>query len=160
VYARAVMPDGDLLDMHGILSAQGDDMRAARAKIGVNVAATNADGTDMLPMPTVVIIDTAGTIRWIDVHPNYTIRTEPPRSSPPWPAPAVDVMTALKLTVQIASPARPHDEARGRVRHDIEPAVGQRGMAGRRTLRRRSDPDAGLRLYERLLRRREPEKAA
>ena len=30
----------------------------------------------MLPMPTVVIVDTAGTIRWIDVHPNYTIRTE------------------------------------------------------------------------------------
>ena len=61
----------------GILSAQGDDMRAARAKLGVNVAATNADGTDMLPMPTVVIVDTTGTIRWIDVHPNYTIRTEP-----------------------------------------------------------------------------------
>ena len=60
----------------GILSAQGDDMRAARATLGVNVAATNADGTDMLPMPTVVIGDSAGTIRWIDVHPNYTIRTE------------------------------------------------------------------------------------
>jgi peroxiredoxin len=61
----------------GILSAQGDDMRAARATLGVNVAATNADGTDLLPMPTVVIVDTAGTIHWIDVHPNYTARTEP-----------------------------------------------------------------------------------
>jgi peroxiredoxin len=61
----------------GILSAQGDDLRAARATLGVNVADTNADGTDMLPMPAVVIVDTAGTIRWIDVHPNYTIRTEP-----------------------------------------------------------------------------------
>jgi peroxiredoxin len=61
----------------GILSAQSDDMRAARATLGVNVADTNADGTDMLPMPAVVIVDAAGTIRWIDVHPNYTIRTEP-----------------------------------------------------------------------------------
>jgi peroxiredoxin len=61
----------------GILSAQDDDMRAARAKLGTDVAATNADGTDMLPMPTVVIVDAAGRIRWIDVHPNYTIRTEP-----------------------------------------------------------------------------------
>jgi peroxiredoxin len=61
----------------GILSAQDDDMRTARAKLGVNVAATNADGTDLLPMPTVVIVGPAGTIRWIDVHPDYTTRTEP-----------------------------------------------------------------------------------
>jgi hypothetical protein len=28
-------------------------------------------------MPTVVIADAAGVIRWIDVHPDYTTRTEP-----------------------------------------------------------------------------------
>jgi alkyl hydroperoxide reductase subunit AhpC len=27
-------------------------------------------------MPTVVIVDATGVIRWIDVHPNYTTRTE------------------------------------------------------------------------------------
>ena len=27
-------------------------------------------------MPTVVIVDGTGVIRWIDVHPNYTTRTE------------------------------------------------------------------------------------
>jgi len=27
-------------------------------------------------MPTVVLVDGEGTIRWIDVHPNYTTRTE------------------------------------------------------------------------------------
>jgi peroxiredoxin len=70
-------PGNQLGTRLGILSAQGDDMRTARATLGVNVADTNADGTDMLPMPTVVIVDTAGTIRWIDVHPNYTTRTEP-----------------------------------------------------------------------------------
>jgi hypothetical protein len=37
----------------------------------------NADGTDATPMPTVVILDAEGTIRWIDVHPHYTSRTEP-----------------------------------------------------------------------------------
>lgn len=37
----------------------------------------NADGTTGLPMPTVVIADADGVIRWIDVHPDYTTRTEP-----------------------------------------------------------------------------------
>lgn len=27
-------------------------------------------------MPTVAVIDSAGIIRWIDVHPNHTTRTE------------------------------------------------------------------------------------
>jgi hypothetical protein len=28
-------------------------------------------------MPTVIIADAAGTIRWTDVHRDYTTRTEP-----------------------------------------------------------------------------------
>jgi hypothetical protein len=28
-------------------------------------------------MPTVIITDADGVIRWIDVHPDYTIGTEP-----------------------------------------------------------------------------------
>jgi alkyl hydroperoxide reductase subunit AhpC len=40
------------------------------ALIGVS-----GDGTNVLPMPTVAVVDPAGTIRWIDVHPDYTTRT-------------------------------------------------------------------------------------
>ena len=40
----------------------------------------NADGTTALPMPTVPILDADLTIRWIDVHPDYTTRSSPPRS--------------------------------------------------------------------------------
>ncbi len=29
-------------------------------------------------MPTTVVVDDAGVIRWIDVHPNYTTRSEVP----------------------------------------------------------------------------------
>ncbi len=29
-------------------------------------------------MPTVVVLDAAGIIRWIDVHSNYTTRSEVP----------------------------------------------------------------------------------
>jgi alkyl hydroperoxide reductase subunit AhpC len=34
-------------------------------------------GLDDLPMPTVIVVDASGTIRWIDVHPDHTTRTEP-----------------------------------------------------------------------------------
>ncbi|HWN31722.1 MAG TPA: AhpC/TSA family protein, partial [Pseudonocardia sp.] len=51
--------------------------RGAQATLGIDVSAANSDGTATLPMPTVVLVDAAGTIRWIDVHPNYTTRTEP-----------------------------------------------------------------------------------
>ena len=61
----------------GILTEPTDDAKAAQAKVGLDVAAANADGTAVIPMPTTVIVDGAGKIRWIDVHPNYTSRSEP-----------------------------------------------------------------------------------
>jgi peroxiredoxin len=60
----------------GILTAPTADARAAQAHFGLDLMAANADGTHTLPMPTVVIADTGHTIRWIDVHPDYTTRTE------------------------------------------------------------------------------------
>jgi peroxiredoxin len=56
---------------------RADETRAADAALGVEVASTNSDGTDDVGMPTVVVVDAAGIIRWIDVHPNYSVRTEP-----------------------------------------------------------------------------------
>jgi peroxiredoxin len=70
-------PGNQLGGQLGILMAPDDDVRAAQLQLGLTVADTNADGTDTLPMPTVVIVDAAGTIRWIDVHPDFTTRTEP-----------------------------------------------------------------------------------
>jgi len=60
----------------GVLTAPTDDARAAQRTLGVDLPANNADGTYGVPMPTVVIVDSGGIIRWIDVHPNYTTRTE------------------------------------------------------------------------------------
>ena len=37
----------------------------------------NAHGTVTLPMPATVILDAARTVRWIDVRPDYSTRTEP-----------------------------------------------------------------------------------
>jgi peroxiredoxin len=60
----------------GVLTAPTDDARGAQRALGIDVADFNADGTDSLPMPTVVVADADRIIRWIDVHPNYATRTE------------------------------------------------------------------------------------
>jgi peroxiredoxin len=70
----------------GVLTAPDDTARAAQLTIGLDLSQVNADGTDGLPMPTVVIVDGAGIIRWIDVHPNYTTRTE-----------VADIVDALRI---------------------------------------------------------------
>ncbi|HEV2639136.1 MAG TPA: peroxiredoxin-like family protein [Actinocrinis sp.] len=70
-------PGNQLATALGILTKQGGTVREAQGKLGLDVAATNGDGTDFLPMPTVVVVDAAGAIRWVDVHPNFTTRTEP-----------------------------------------------------------------------------------
>jgi peroxiredoxin len=61
----------------GILTAPSDGARAAQLQLGLDLTEVNADGTTGLPMPAVIIADAAGAIRWIDVHRDYTTRTEP-----------------------------------------------------------------------------------
>jgi len=60
----------------GVLTAPTDDARAAQRVLGLELSEANADGTHGIPMPTVAIVDGTGIIRWIDVHPDYTTRTE------------------------------------------------------------------------------------
>jgi peroxiredoxin len=69
-------PGNVLAGALGILTETGADAQEIQAQFGVDVAAGNADGTGAIPMPTVVILDAGGTIRWIDVHPDYGTRTE------------------------------------------------------------------------------------
>ncbi|MFB6785807.1 peroxiredoxin-like family protein [Streptomyces olivaceus] len=61
----------------GIVTRPSDPVLGAQASLGLDVARVNADGTHDIVMPTVVLVDAAGVVRWIDVHPNYTTRTEP-----------------------------------------------------------------------------------
>jgi peroxiredoxin len=69
-------PGNQIATALGVLTAPTDDAQAAQRTIGLDLPATNADGTHAVPMPTTIVVDTSGTIRWIDVHPNYTTRTE------------------------------------------------------------------------------------
>ena len=52
-------------------------MRAAQLQLGLDLTAVNADGAVTVPMPTTVIVDNDHVVRWIDVHPDYTTRSEP-----------------------------------------------------------------------------------
>ncbi|HEY1831698.1 MAG TPA: peroxiredoxin-like family protein [Acidimicrobiales bacterium] len=61
----------------GILTAPSSEAQAAQLELGLDLTAVNADGTSGLPMPTAVIVDAGHVVRWIDVHPDYTTRSEP-----------------------------------------------------------------------------------
>jgi peroxiredoxin len=61
----------------GILTQPSAEARATQLQHGLDLTSINADGTVALPMPATVILDASHTIRWIDVHPNYSTRTEP-----------------------------------------------------------------------------------
>jgi peroxiredoxin len=69
-------PGNQVAGKLGILTAPTDGARTAQLELGLDLTQVNADGTTGLPMPTVVIADADGVIRWIDVHPDYTTRTE------------------------------------------------------------------------------------
>jgi peroxiredoxin len=69
---------GNVLAGHlGILTGPSAEARAAQLELGLDLTAMNADGTVTLPMPATVILDGGRAVRWIDVHPDYTTRTEP-----------------------------------------------------------------------------------
>lgn len=69
-------PGNTIASQLGILTAPSPDARAAQVQLGLDLTAVNADTTTTLPMPTVAILDAEHVLRWIDVHPDYSTRTE------------------------------------------------------------------------------------
>ncbi|GAB2655834.1 peroxiredoxin-like family protein [Prescottella soli] len=79
-------PGNQIARALGVLTAPTDQVREGQRSLGLDLATINADNGYGVPMPTVLVIDTDRTIRWIDVHPNYATRTE-----------TADILTALHL---------------------------------------------------------------
>jgi peroxiredoxin len=70
-------PGNQIAKAIGILTAPSAEARAAQLELGLDLTAVNADGTIEVPMPTTILIDAEHVVRWIDVHPDYTTRSEP-----------------------------------------------------------------------------------
>jgi peroxiredoxin len=70
-------PGNQIAGALGILTRPSDDAREMQLSNGLDIELLNADGTTTVPMPTVALIDSAGILVWIDIHPDYTTRTEP-----------------------------------------------------------------------------------
>jgi len=74
--ADSTDPGNQIAAALGIVTHPSPDSVAAQHTLGLDVTGVNVDAGATLPMPTVVVFDAAGIIRWIDVHPNYATRTE------------------------------------------------------------------------------------
>jgi peroxiredoxin len=70
-------PDGTLGRAAAIMTRPAEEALAAQVKLGLDLEAVNADGTPAIPMPTTLILDRDRTVQWVDVHPNYSTRSEP-----------------------------------------------------------------------------------
>ncbi|HUB58525.1 MAG TPA: peroxiredoxin-like family protein [Mycobacterium sp.] len=69
-------PGSQLARRIGIAFEQAEEVLAAQRKLGLDLAEVNEEGSTQLPMPTVLIVDRDRTVQFVDVHPNYTTRTE------------------------------------------------------------------------------------
>jgi peroxiredoxin len=69
-------PASRLAGKIGIDFQQADDVLAAQRQLGLDLAQVNAEGATRLPRPTVLVVDGDRVVRFVDVQPDYTSRTE------------------------------------------------------------------------------------
>ena len=69
-------PRSELAQHIGIAFQQADEVLAAQRQLGLDLAQVNAEGATHLPRPTVLVVDQNRTVRFVDVQPDYTARTE------------------------------------------------------------------------------------
>jgi peroxiredoxin len=69
-------PGSRLARQIGISFQQSNDVLEAQRELGLDLAQVNAEGSVELPRPTVLIVDQDRTVRFVDVQPDYTARTE------------------------------------------------------------------------------------
>ncbi|HEV3046348.1 MAG TPA: peroxiredoxin-like family protein [Solirubrobacteraceae bacterium] len=65
-----------LADELGITFDPSEEGLEAQRALGVDIRTSRADAGTRLPMPTVLIVDPQQIVRFVDIHPDYTGRTE------------------------------------------------------------------------------------
>jgi peroxiredoxin len=71
-------PGSRLAGRIGIDFQQTDEVLAAQRQLGLDLAQVNAEGVTRLPRPTVLVVDRERVVRFVDVQPDFTARTEVP----------------------------------------------------------------------------------
>jgi len=69
-------PGNRVAETYGIKFRLADSMIALYQKFKIDVPKHNGDDTWTLPMPTRLIIDRDGTIRYAEITPDHTVRPE------------------------------------------------------------------------------------
>jgi peroxiredoxin len=78
----------ELADSLGIAFDPSEEGLAAQRSLGLEISTTRADGGTRLPMPTVLVVGSDHVVRFVDIHPDYTGRTE-----------VSDILAALRALV-------------------------------------------------------------
>jgi hypothetical protein len=60
----------------GVAFQPAEDVLEAQRVLGLDIRDGNAEGAAELPMPTVLVVDRDRVVRFADVQPDYTSRTE------------------------------------------------------------------------------------
>lgn len=69
-------PSNTLSGALGIVTAPSAAAQEAHTALGFAVKDGNADATPAIPYPTVVVVDADRVVRFVDIHVDYTTRTE------------------------------------------------------------------------------------
>ncbi len=75
-FAVATDAGNDLGRRFGILYSYDEPSRKAAIEKGAPIGDVTGTGTWELPMPTVIVIDAAHKVRYVDVSPDWLVRTE------------------------------------------------------------------------------------
>ena len=70
-------PGNRIASEFGLTFGLPEDLGQVYAKFGIDLQKYNGDESRTLPMPARFVIDSSGTVRAVDVDPDYTVRTEP-----------------------------------------------------------------------------------
>lgn len=70
-------PGNQVAERYGIRYAFPDELISVYKQFGLDIPKHNGDDSWTLPIPTRLIIDTEGVIRYADINADYTERPEP-----------------------------------------------------------------------------------
>ncbi len=70
-------PGNEVAERYGIRFKLPSDLKGIYQQFKINLDEYNGDDSWTLPMPTRLIIDKDGVIRYAEINPDYTVRPDP-----------------------------------------------------------------------------------